>query len=200
MGALTRAMGAVLLSASVPPASAVGQWKVGLEVGAERFSGTGRITSDRSVRFLPYRPFWWGGTVESPGAGLRWALGVSLSRPDLALESQELTVVGHERLTTVVSMAPIAVIRIARLTDGASLRGEAGPLVEHWAFDGDGRWRLGARIGVGLDVTLRGRVSGVIAGHLAVTPASPLEGTGLEGLEPEAAWRRGLRGSLRVGI
>lgn len=192
----------VLWGALLYPTPLPAQWYLGLEVGTERFSGVAReIESQPARSFLPYRPTVWALRLESPDARVRLGVGLRYSGPDLALSADDLTIVSHESVVDVVGLLPQAIIRLARLTPGVSLRAEAGPLVERWKIeDGETRYRVGGVLGTSLEVALGGRFRGTVGGWVGVTPRSPLDGSLPEELELRAAWRRGLRGAVLIGL
>ncbi|HEX9166843.1 MAG TPA: hypothetical protein VF862_13100 [Gemmatimonadales bacterium] len=184
------------------PGSLFAQWRLGVEVAVEAFSGASGPAQGweaSTPAFRPYRPTWWGLRTEAPGHRIRPALTLRFARPDLALEGDEATVVEHLGVTDVLGVVPEVLVSLARLQAGVSLDASAGLLVERWAFEGQGaRTRAGPTAGLELTVALGGRLEGVIGGALGLLPKSVFTADELpETLEPRSVWRRSLRGSIR---
>jgi len=187
------------------PGSLFAQWRLGVEVAVEAFSGVSGPAPGREAStpaFRPYRPTWWGLRAEAPGHRIRPVLTVRFTQPDLALEGNEATVVEHLGVTDVVGVVPEVVVSLARLQAGVGLDAAAGLLVERWTFEGQkARTRLGPTAGLELAVALRGRLEGVIGGALGLLPESVFTADELpETLEPRSVWRRSLRGSIRLRL
>lgn len=186
----------LLLTVIVGATPAVAQWRIGLGMARESAHGFARGTgSEEDQSFIPHQRFTWTARVESPGDRIRGALDLRYAEPDIALTGPDLTVIVHENLTTVVGVRPSAVIQLARPASHVTIRGEAGPLLELWSFEGqDARWRLSAELGLSLMVGLGGRMSGVLTGSGSVMPSSPFEKELPEDYERRAGWRWGIRG------
>jgi hypothetical protein len=138
--------------------------------------------------------------VEGPRTGIRPALTLRFSSPDLALEGPEAVVVEHLGVTEVIGAVPEVLIPLVRLREGVQVIGSAGLMLERWAFEGQNpRLRAGATLGAGLEVDLGGRVEGELGATVGVLPSSMfLEADLPDNLEPRSAWRRALRGVLKI--
>ena len=191
-----------LVLALIVPFPLAAQWQASIEGGLASIRGVTRTAEPGGVTFGIHHPAWIGLRLESPGVKVRWSAGLSYAAPALVLNSPEVTIIDHESSATVAALRTGIIVPLARLQSNVTLRGEAGPVLEWWRFEGSGvRLRAGGEIGLSLEVGLGGRCSGSLAGVLGVTPVSPLEAADLpEGIEPRSAWRQALRGSLRLAL
>jgi hypothetical protein len=182
-----------LLAAGAGPLSA--QWRVGLGLAKEITSGFSRSVSGEERAFVPFRPLVFSLRAETPGGRLRGSLDLRYARPDLAVTGEALTLVAREDITEVLGLRPAVSVQVARAAEHVAIRGVAGPLVELWALEGeDARWRLSGEAGLGVEIGLGGRLTGVLEGSGTLTPSSPFEAELTEELERRAGWRWGLRG------
>lgn len=187
------------------PAGLHAQWRLGVEVAGESFSGASGAPSGGAASipsFRPYRPVWLGLRAEGPGGRIRPALTIRAARPDLALTGADATVVEHLGVTDVFGMVPEAIVALARLQPGVQLTGSLGLLIEQWFFEAQpARWRAGPSAGLDLAVGLGGRFEGAVGGTVGVLPESVFTAAELpETLEPRSVWRRSLRGSVRFRL
>jgi hypothetical protein len=187
--------------AGVQPPQAAAQWRLGVEVGGERFRGvSGSVQPpDRAMR--PYHPLWLGLRAEAPAGRLRLGGAIRYAVPDVALEAHDVTIVAHSTITKVLAITPEALVPLAGL-GGVQLVGSAGLAVERWDFhDKPARWRAGPQAGLALEAGLGGRVVGALGGFGGYLPTSPLDAEDLpDDIEPRSAWRFGLRGSLLIRV
>ena len=187
------------------PAGLRAQWRLGVEVASESFTGASGAAPGGAAStpsFRPYRPTWVGLRADGPGGRIRPALTLRLASPDLALVGDEATVVEHLGVTEVVGMVPEAVVELARLQPGVQLAAALGVLIEQWSFEAQpARWRIGPTAGLDLVVPLGGRLEGAVGGTVGLLPESVFTAGDLpETLEPRSVWRRSLRGSVRLRL
>jgi hypothetical protein len=182
-----------------------GQWRVGAEVGAARFWGASVDNDDNHTSFRPYRPTTFGLGLERQYGRYAVGLQVHYAEAGLALEGPDV-VVAAKGASTVVSISPEFVVRLATLGSDTQLRVHAGPLVELWDLvNRNSRTRLGAQGSVSLDFPLGERFGGVTLVRAAVTP-SPYEDGELDlgGSAPtydlRTLWRRQFAVGLRYRL
>jgi hypothetical protein len=195
---------AVALLSSTASTPLLGQWRVGLEVGAARFWGGSQESGGGETSFRPYRPTTFGAGLERQSGRYAFGLQVHYFQSSLGLEGPDL-IISAEGVFETVTISPEAVVRLATL-GGNELRIHAGPVLEVWGIvDGDTRTRFGGQGAVSLDVPLGVRFSGVVAAGVAATP-SPYEegelnlGAGAPTYELKTLWRRRLGLGLRYQL
>lgn len=186
------------------PLSLWGQARLGLEHGREVLTGATRPRADApagTASFRPYQPTWWGIRFEGGWPGIRPALTLRRSTPELALEGNDLTLVEHAALTTVTALQAEIVVPLVR-RDGIEWRASLGGLVERWAFRGTPvRWRLGPVAGISVILPMVGPLEAMVGGSVGVLPVSPFAAGELpETLEPQSAWRTALRGGVGLRL
>lgn len=183
----------------------LGQWRLGLEVGAARFWGASRDTGGDHPSFRPYRPTTFGVGLERQTGRYAVGLQVRYAEASLALEGPGV-VISSEGGFTFLSISPELAVRVATLGSGNELRVHGGPMLEVWDIvDQNARTRFGAQGAISLDVPLGGRFGGVVLAGLAVTPSPYEEGElDLEGLgaryELKTQWRRSFGVGLRYRL
>jgi hypothetical protein len=167
-----------------------GQWKLGVEVGSDRFWGGSRETTGEGKSFRPYRPTTFGVGLERQSGRLALGLRLQYAEASLALEG-EGAAVAVEGVFTTVSISSEITYRLAFLGSDNQLRLHAGPLLELWdIIDEKARTRLGVQGALSLDVPLGGRFGGSVVAGAAVVP-SPFERDELDpSYELRALWRR----------
>ena len=183
----------------------LGQWRLGVEVGASRFSGASLDTDGEHTSFRPYRPTTFGLGLERQSGRYAIGLQVHYAEASLALEGPEV-VVSSEGAFTIVSISPEIALRIASIGPDNQLRLHAGPLLELWDIvDLDSRTRVGVQGSVSLDVPLGQRFAGAVLAGAAVTP-SPYEegeldlGAGAPSYQLRTMWRRSFGVGLRYRL
>lgn len=179
----------------------LGQWRIGMEVGAARFWGASRESGGDRPSFRPYRPTTLGVGVERQTGRYAVGLQVRYAEASLALEGPEV-VIASEGAFTLVSISPEVAVRIATLGSGNQLRVHAGPMLERWdIIDQNARTRFGGQGSVSLDVPLGGRFAGTVLAGIAVTPSPYEEGElDLGGSAPSYELRTQWRRSFAVGL
>jgi hypothetical protein len=180
----------LLLASSIWCSTALAQWTVGLEVGADRFWGGSLETTAERRSFRPYRPTTFGLGVERQKGRLGVGLQVHYAEASLGLEG-EGAVAAIEGAFTIVSISPEVAYQVASLGPGNRLQLHAGPLFEVWGIiDEDSQTRVGFQSAVSLDVPLGGRFGAAVLAGMAVTP-SPFEAGQLAPeYELRTLWRR----------
>lgn len=186
------------------PLSLWGQVRVGLEHGREVLTGATRPRAEApagTASFRPYQPTWWGLRLEGGWPGLRPALTLRRSTPDLALVGEDLTLVEHAAPTTVSALQAEVVAPLVQ-RDGIEWRASLGGLVERWAFRGSpARWRLGPVAGISVILPVVGPLEAMVGGSVGVLPVSPFTAPELPAtLEPRGAWRTALRGGVSIRL
>jgi hypothetical protein len=191
----------ILILSALASTRLVGQWHIGLEVGAVRFWGGSRDDVDGSTSFLPYRPTTLGIGLERQSGRYAFGLQARYAEAGVALVGPEVTV-ASEGIFTIVGIWPELVARLATVGSNNQLRIHAGPIFEIWDLvDLDSRIRVGAQGSISLDVPLGRRFRGAVAAGGAVT-SSPYEegeldiGGGAPTYELQALWRRSFALSL----
>ena len=176
-----------------------GQWVVTAHVGADRFWGGPRETTDQRRSFRPYRPTTFAIGLERRGGSLGVGLCLGYSSAGLALEGGD-AVAAVDGVFGVYSAAPELSYRISAL--GANeLMVHGGPLFEVWKIiDEDSKTRVGGQARVSLRVPLGGRFAGSLMAGAALIP-SPLSSDLLTpGVENRALWRRRVAGGLEYRL
>jgi hypothetical protein len=178
----------------VPPA--MGQWSIGLELGADRFWGGSVDNTPEHRSFHPYRPTTFGGAIQHRGSKVGLGLRLGYTEAALALEGSD-AVVAAKGVFTIYSFSPEISYRIATIGAGNEVFLQAGPLLEVWDITDQGtRTRAGAQAGVALAVPLSRRISAAVSGSVALI-SSPFEQDELlAGYELRALWRRRFAGGL----
>ncbi|HEX7335959.1 MAG TPA: hypothetical protein VF252_02025 [Gemmatimonadales bacterium] len=180
-----------------PPAH--GQWRVGAEVGSERFWGASTDTAGGGPSLRPYRPTSFGiGVARQAG---RWDAGLRFRylSASLALEGTE-GLVAVKGIFDVYGAAALLAYRVARIAAN-ELTLEAGPLLEIWSVAGEeSRTRLGLQVGASLKVPLGAGLLGSLTAGAAVMPSPFTESQLDAGFQRRALWRRRLAGGLEIRL
>jgi hypothetical protein len=183
----------------------LGQWRMGVQVGASRFWGASEDTGGDHTSIRPYRPTTFGIGMERQSHQYAVGLQLQYAESSIGLEGPE-GVVSAEDAFTIVSILPELALRVATLGSGNQLRLHAGPLFEIWSIiEQNSRTRVGAQGSVTLDVPLGGHFDGVVLAGIAVTP-SPFEegeldlGAGAPTYDLQTLWRRSFAVGLRYGL
>lgn len=190
----------IILGWSALPSPAMGQWLLGVEVGADRFWGGSVERTGEHRSFRPYRPTTLGIGLERQGNRLAAGLQVHYAEASLGLEG-EGAVGAVEGVFTLVSLSPELVYRITSLGPANRLRLHIGPLLDVWSIiDEESQTRLGFQSALSLDVPLGGRFGASVLAGVALT-ASPFE-TGQLGADYDlrALWRRRFALGLRYRL
>jgi hypothetical protein len=188
-GLVLRASTAVVLAISFWAPAALGQWTVGVEVGADRFWGGSEEAAPERRSFRPYRPTTFGAALERRsgrgGVGLR----LLYTEASLALEGND-AVVAAKGVFKVYSASPEVSYRIASIGSANQALLRVGPLFEVWSVvDEKSRTRVGVQGAASLGVPLGARFAGVFSAGAALIP-SPFEDGELPGYDLRALWRR----------
>jgi hypothetical protein len=193
------------IASSVWCSPLLGQWRVGLEVGAARFWGASLDTGGDDTSFRPYRPTTFGAGLERQAGRYAVGLQVHYAEAALALVGPEVTISSGGAFT-IVSIWPEIAVRLASLGSGNEVRVHAGPLIEVWdIIDQDARTRVGAQGAVSLDVPLWERFGLVLGAGIAVTPSPFNEGElnvggGAPTYDRRTLWRRSFAVGLRYRL
>lgn len=186
---------ATLVSAAWCP-SALAQWAVTAEVGADRFWGGSIENTAERRSFRPYRPTTFGVGLERRVGRLGAGIRVRYASAALALEGED-AVVAAKGIFTVYSATPELVYRIISVGAVNQIRLHLGPLFEVWSIVDEGsQTRVGIQGAVSLDLPLGGRFSGSLMAGAALTPSPFEEGQLDPAFERRALWRR----RLAVGL
>jgi hypothetical protein len=178
------------LSSSVGSSEALGQWALGVELGADRCWGASVESAPERRSFRPYRPTTFGVGIERRHGKLGIAIRLRYSEASLALEGSD-ALVAVKGVFKVFSATPEISYRIASVGPGNELLLHAGPLFEVWNLvDEESRARIGGQGSVSLNIPLGGRFGGSLSAGAAVM-ASPFTTDELApGYDLRALWRR----------
>jgi hypothetical protein len=187
---LLAGMTAATLVSAVWCPSALGQWAVTIEVGAERFwGGSIENTPDRRS-FRPYQPTSVGVGLERRFGRLGAGLRLRYASAGLALEGPDAVVVARG-IFTVYSAAPELVYQITSVGRVNQLRLHLGPLFEVWSIIDEGsQTRVGVQGAVSLGLPLGARFAGSLMAGAALIPSPFEEGQLDPPFERRALWRR----------
>jgi hypothetical protein len=183
-------MVAATLASGLLTSSMQGQWSVGAEVGADRFSGGSIENTEDERSFRPYRPTTFGARIQREGPGLGVGVRLGYFSAGMALEGADGLALAND-VFTVYSLAPELLYRIATFGTGNRLLLGAGPLLEIWkALDEESETRLGVHGALALHVPLGWKLDGVVSAGGALIP-SPFAEDQLEpSFERRPLWRR----------
>lgn len=175
----------------------LGQWLIGVEVGADRFWGGSIETTAERRSFRPYRPTVFGLGLEHPAANLGFGLRLRYMDAALGLEGDGAAV-ALAGVFEVFSVSPELLYRVARLGGGSELVLHAGPLFELWnIIDEETETHLGLQGSVSLNIPLGSKLAASLSAGGAVSP-SPFSREQLEeNFEPRTLWRRGVAARLQ---
>jgi hypothetical protein len=178
------------------PTRAPAQWNLKAEVGAIRFWGASAEVAGSGPSFRPYRPTVLGVGLEQERPGLGWGIRLQYASAGLALEGGD-AVAAIKGALDIYGIAPELSVRLKTLQSGLRLRLGGGPLVEFWNVGAEhSHARVGAQVGVSVQLPLGGRLLAGLTASGAVSP-SPFEPGDLgTQYEPRTLWRRGLSGNL----
>ena len=170
--------------------SALGQWAVTTEVGADRFWGGSIENTEDHRSFRPYRPTTFGVGIQRKAGRLGVGLRLRYASAGLALEGAD-AFVAAKGVFTVYSVAPEVVYRALSLGSVNQLMLHLGPLFEVWSvIDEDAQTRVGIHGAVSLNLPLGGRFAGMVMAGAALIPSVFEEGLLDPGFERRALWRR----------
>lgn len=198
MSARSQLLGLALLA--LPPVAA-GQWRVGAELGLERFGGTSRDTSGATANgaYRPRIPAMFGVRIERKVRSVTLGVAVSYASAALSLDTDGPTLFVRGSMTQ-VRLTPEIGGTVARLSSGAAVVARAGPLVEGWTLEGEEpRWRAGGHVGLALDFPLARRLAGLVTVRLGVTPSVFEAGELPPEFERRTSWRTAVALGLRYG-
>jgi hypothetical protein len=185
------------LGLTLGPPRVAAQWSVSVDVGVARFGGTSRDSAGATVG--PYRPTTFGLRLERGSGRARVALGILHAQTGLVAEGQDVAVVQYG-VGSLWEIAPDVSLGVARFGAGVEARVEAGPAIDLWSFDGEGRHRVGGRAAAvvqwPLAQALMGslRVSGVLSRSVFDAADTP------SGVERRATRRFGVAVGLRYRL
>jgi hypothetical protein len=179
---------------------ALGQWAVGVEIGADRFWGGTADTTGGDLSARPYRPTVFGLGLERRSAKLALGLYLHYTSAPLALEGSDGAVV-LKGVFDVFSASPEIGYRLATVRGENELVLHGGPLIEVWKpLDTEERVLVGFQTNLSFRVPLGSRFSGTLLARGAVT-ASPFKQEEVsEPYEPRTLWRRGVAGRLEYRL
>jgi hypothetical protein len=167
----------------------LGQWTVGVELGADRFWGGSREVAPEHRSFRPYRPTTFGGVLEQRSG--RGGVGIRLlyTQASLGLEGND-AVGAVKGVFKVYSASPEVSYRIVSVGSSNQVLLRVGPLFELWRIIGEkSRTRVGVQGAASLGIPLGGSFAGVFSAGAALIP-SPFEDGELTGYDLRALWRR----------
>ncbi|HEY7636635.1 MAG TPA: hypothetical protein VH763_13870 [Gemmatimonadales bacterium] len=176
------------------------QWVFTAEVGGARFWGASAPIGGDGPSFHPYRPTVFGVGVERQGTRLGWGVQLQYAGASLALEGKD-AVAAVKGVVDIYGIAPELTVLVKRFETGLRLGVFGGPLLEFWDIGAElSHTRIGAQLGVGLQVPLGTRVLAGVSVSGAVSP-SPFEERDLEGgYEPRTLWRRKMSATVRYRL
>jgi hypothetical protein len=192
----------VLLFATLAGAfsEAPAQWALTAEVGAARFWGGSAEIGGSGPSFRPYRPTIFGIGVARQGAQVGWGVRLEYTGASLALEGKD-AVAAVKGALDVYGIAPEITVLLTTLGSGLRIRLTGGPLLEFWDIGTErSHARLGAHLGMGVQLPLSGRVLAGISASGAVSPSPFDEGDLVAGYEPRTLWRRGVSAGLQYRL
>jgi hypothetical protein len=193
---------ALLLVLTLAGASreAPAQWVLSAEVGAARFWGASAEIGGSGPSFRPYGATVFGVGVERQGVRLGWGVRLQHAGASLALEGKD-AVAAVKGALDVYGIAPEVTLLLKTLGSGLRFRLTGGPLLEFWDIGTErSHARLGAQIGMGVQLPLGGRVLAGISAGGAVSPSPFDEGDLVAGYEPRTLWRRGVNASFQYRL
>ena len=166
------------------------QWRLGAEVGSDRFWGGSVETTPERRSLRPYRPTTFGVGLERRVGRLGVGLRLRYASAALALEGTD-AIAAVKGVFTVYSVLPEMVYRIAAVGSANQLLVHGGPLFEVWSVvDEDSQTRVGIQGAVSLNLPLGGRFAGSLVAGAALIP-SPFGKAQLDpSFERRALWRR----------
>jgi hypothetical protein len=134
--------------------------------------------------------------IERQKPGLGWGIRLQYASAGLALEGED-AVAAVKGALDIYGIAPELSVPLKTLPGGLQLRLSGGPLVEFWEVGAEhSHARVGAQVGIGLQLPLGGRFLAGLTGSGAVSP-SPFDAGDLgTEYEPRTLWRRGLSANL----
>ncbi len=191
---------AVLVAMSTWAPAALGQWTVGVELGAARFWGGSVENAPEHRSFRPYRPTTFGGALERRSG--RGGVGIRLlyTQASLGLEGSD-AVVAVKRVFKVYSASPEVSYRIASVGRSNQVLLRVGPLFEVWSIiDEKSRTRVGVQGAASLGIPLGGRFAGVFSAGAALIPSPFEDGELLPGYDLRALWRRRFAAGLHYRL
>jgi hypothetical protein len=101
----------------------------------------------------------------------------------------------------IYGIAPELTVLLKTLDNGLRVRLTVGPLVEFWNMGTErAHARVGAQIGIGVQLPLGGRMLAGISARGAVSPSPFDEDDLVAGYEPRTLWRRELSASLQYRL
>lgn len=193
-----------LLAASLVVAMPLGaqapRMRIGAEYGESRISGTTReTTADGSASFAPYRPTSGALRLEWGGDRMRVGFSALYSEAMIALTAPQALVLATGAPLKLLEFSPTVSMRVSRLGTAATLRAEAGPVVDRWTWsEGEPRTRAGAMAGASIESRLGERIAGVVRVGVAVTGSVFNEEDLPEGFARRASWRRSVALGLQL--
>jgi hypothetical protein len=196
---LVRASIVAAVGVSFLVSPAVGQWMVGIEVGADRFWSGSEETAPEHRSFRPYRPTTFGAALERSFGSGRMGLRLFYTEASLALEGGD-AVVAAKGVFRVYGASPEVSYRIASVGSSNQLLLRVGPLFEVWTIvDERSRTRVGVQGAASLGIPLGARFAGSISAGAALIP-SPFDAGELPGYELRALWRRRFAAGLQYRL
>jgi len=196
-----RRVAVLALLVCLPCASAVGQWRVGLELGSTRYGGSARDTANGSgpPTFRPGAAPMIGARVERLMGRLGAALRLSFAKPGLAADGQDLTVTDKSS-GELFEGATLVAVRVGGIGPSGVVRAELGPALHLWKFGDDMRSRFSALGAVAYEWLVAGRFSGAIRVEGAMSRSWFEEGDLPPEYELRATWRYGVTLGLRYRL
>ncbi|MEO8227589.1 MAG: hypothetical protein ABI637_09160 [Gemmatimonadota bacterium] len=185
---------------AMPAGAQAPHWRIGAEYGESRISGTTRgITVDALASFTPYRPTSGALRMERGGDRMRVGFAVLYAEALVALTALEALVLATGAPLTLLEFSPTVSMRVSRLGTAATLRAEAGPVLDRWTWSaGEPRTRVGAMAGAAIETHLGERIAGVVRVGVAVTGSVFNQEDLPEGFASRASWRRSVALGLQL--
>jgi len=185
----------------LPVEAAVGQWTVGLEVGAARFGGSAHDTSNGSGP-----PQWRPGDV--PTIGLRVERGVgrfrvalrgSYGKPGLSGVGPGITVT-DKTSGQLIELATLVAVRVGGIGPSGAVRAEVGPALHLWNLGDDIHSGVSALGALAYEWPVTGRLAGAIRLEGMLSKSWFEEGDLPPEYDLRLTWRYGVTLGLRYRL
>lgn len=186
--------GLLILAALHRPLAAQGAWTLTLDRGATSFSSTAHDTSSPPVRLVPWHPTLYTLRLERRWGRSGLGVGISYGAGVLAGRVEDVVVIPGLSLD-LAELAPEVSRALVTTSRGATLRVQAGPLMDLWIPSGeDIRATFGGAAGATLVLPLSARWEVAVRGDIAVTSGEVTPGEASAEIIRARTLRRGRLG------
>ncbi len=196
-----RALAVVAIIVSLPAGSALGQWRVGLEIATARYGGSARDTSNGGgpPTFRPGDATMVGVRLERVMGRMGAVLRASVGTPGIAGTGSSLTV-SDKSAGQLIEVATLVAVRVGGIGSSGAVRAELGPALHLWNLGDDVRARIGALGAVAYEWPVAGRFSGAIRLEGAVSRSWFEEGDLPPEYDLRLTWHYGVTLGLRYRL